>query len=298
MAAPLRFRPDGTFTIVQLTDLHWQDGAPEDLQTSALVAEILDAERPDLAVFTGDVIAGSGCADPAWSLRQALKPAIDRALPWALVFGNHDDEGSLGRTDLMAVAKALPGCLAEPGPAHIPGVGNYRLDVLGADGLPAARLYCLDSGAYAPKEIGGYAWITHEQVAWYREEGEARGKKVPSLAFFHIPLREFVEVWESGACRGVRHEDICCPKLNSGLFCALREVGEVGGVFVGHDHVNDYDGELHGIRLCYGRATGFHTYGRDGMPRGARVIRLHAGKRALQMWLRLEGGVRENQNPG
>lgn len=288
---PLRFREDGTFSIVQVTDLHWQNGAPEDLRTSALTAEILDVETPDLVVFTGDVIAGSGCADPGWSLRQAVAPATERGLPWALVFGNHDDEGALDRRALLAVATALPGCRAEPGPA--PGVGNYRLPVLGGDGRVAAQLYCLDSGAYAPKDIEGYAWITHEQVAWYRSE--ARDPAVPSLAFFHIPLPEYVEVWETQRCRGQRHEAVCCPKLNSGLFCAFREAGTVLGVFVGHDHVNDYDGELHGIRLCYGRATGFHTYGREGMARGARVIRLSEGVRAFQSWLRLEGGLRDDQ---
>ncbi len=39
------------------------------------------------------------------------------------------------------------------------------------------------------------------------------------------------------------------------------------GTFVGHDHVNDFVGDLYGIRLCYGRATGFNTYGRQGFTR-------------------------------
>jgi hypothetical protein len=287
---PLRFRPDGTFTIVQLTDLHWRNGEAEDRRTAALVGEILDAERPDLAVFTGDVLFGPECRDPVASLRGAVGPVLERGIPWALVFGNHDDEGGASRADLLAAACALPGCLAEPGPRHLPGVGNYRLPVLAAAGdRPAAFLYFLDSLGYAPPQVGGYAWIGHEQVSWYR--GLAKDPTVPGLMFFHIPLPEFDEVWRTRPCRGWRGEPVCCPKLNSGLFCALREAGEVLAVFVGHDHLNDFEGELHGIRLCYGRAGGFAGYGREGMARGARMIRLRQGGHGLETWLRLEGGA-------
>ncbi len=56
MSRQLSFRPDGTFTIVQFTDLHWKNGEPEDHRTRALMELTLDAEKPDLVVFTGDVI--------------------------------------------------------------------------------------------------------------------------------------------------------------------------------------------------------------------------------------------------
>ena len=80
------------------------------------------------------------------------------------------------------------------------------------------------------------------------------------------------------------------PALNSGFFAALVEAGDVMGAFCGHDHVNDYEGELFGVRLAYGRATGFAEYGREGFPRGARVIRLYEGRRRFDTWVRLEGG--------
>jgi hypothetical protein len=70
----------------------------------------------------------------------------------------------------------------------------------------------------------------------------------------------------------------------------MHEAGDVMGTFVGHDHVNDFTGNLYGIRLAYGRATGYNTYGRAGMARGARVIRLTKGVHAFRTWLRLEGG--------
>ena len=118
MADALRFREDQTFTIVQFTDLHWQNGEPADQRTAALMAQVLDSERPDLVVLTGDVIQGAQCHDPAAAWRNAVAPIMERGLPWAAVFGNHDDEGRLSRRELMAVQQALPGCLSEAGPAR------------------------------------------------------------------------------------------------------------------------------------------------------------------------------------
>lgn len=291
----LRFRADRSFTIAQFTDLHWQDGGAEDQATAALMHAVLEAERPDLAVLTGDLIAGREAADPAAAFRGAVAPLLARGVPWAFVFGNHDDEGRLSRADLLAVAQGCGGCLAEAGPSGLPGVGNYRLAVGDGTGALAAHLYFLDSGAYAPADVGGYAWVTSEQVAWYRalaREGAAARGAIPALAFLHIPLPEYRELWESQTCRGVRHEDVCCPKLNSGLFTAFHDGGDVVGVFVGHDHTNDYEGTLWGVRLGYGRASGYHTYGREGMARGARMIRMALGERALHTWLRLDDGRR------
>lgn len=302
MVGGLRFRADGTFTIAQLTDLHWQDGGEDDLATSRLGDRVLGIERPDLVVFTGDVIAGSGCADPAWALRSAVAPATSRGLPWAIVFGNHDDEGTLDRRALLEVARSCPGCLAQAGPAGCSGVGNYRLLVTDpSGGRTAAALYFLDSGAYAPTSVGGYDWVRRDQIAWYVEASTAltaaTGAPLPALAFLHIPLPEYDEVWSTRTCYGVKYEAVSAPRVNSGLFCALHEMGEVTGVFVGHDHLNDYWGDLHGIRLCFGRASGHHTYGREGMTLGARLIRLRCGERRFATWLRLEDGSAVHTQP-
>ncbi len=50
----LRYNADGTFKIVQFTDIHWQKDGPDDKNTAKLMADILDAEKPDLVVLTGD----------------------------------------------------------------------------------------------------------------------------------------------------------------------------------------------------------------------------------------------------
>ncbi len=80
---------------------------------------------------------------------------------------------------------------------------------------------------------------------------------------------------------GERNQDECPGPFNSGLYSALLERGDVKGVFVGHDHINDYVGNYFGIVLGYAASAGFGTYGlpvnepEPNRLRGARVFILH-----------------------
>lgn len=310
MQHQLAFREDHTFTIAQFTDLHWKDGGSEDLQTRCLMEEVLDAEQPDLVIFTGDVIYTGYvtpgeplCDHPLQAFRDAVHATETRGIPWAVVFGNHDTESFVTRDELMNTVLEHTHTVTQRGPEGINGVGNYRLSISGSDGQTAAALYFFDSGSLSPlPHIIGYDWIRSNQIDWYREESRklqsSNGTQAfPALAFFHIPLPEYQQVWDRETCYGNKFENVCCAPVNSGLFAAMVEMGDVIGAFSGHDHVNDYWGELHGIRLCYGRATGYNTYGKDGFPRGARMIRLREGERSFESWLRLADGTVVSEQP-
>jgi hypothetical protein len=73
-----------------------------------------------------------------------------------------------------------------------------------------------------------------------------------------------------------------CSIVNSGLFSAFLKMKDVKGTFVGHDHVNDYWGQFHGLQLCYGKATGYNGYGKERFQRGARVIQLHESMSSIR----------------
>jgi len=293
--APLKFNQDGTFKIVQFTDMHWNKGEPKDLKTRQLMSDILDAEKPDLVILTGDNIGGKEVKDSAQAMRDVVKPMIERKIYWAAVLGNHDAEGTLSRTELVKLQMSMPYCLSELGPENISGAGNYILRIKSAAGDETkAVLYCIDTKANTdPNIIDGYDWISHDQIQWYLDTAEVlrkdnNGKPLPALAFFHIPLPEYNDVWNTNTCIGSKQEVVCCPKINSGFFSAMLQAGDVMATFCGHDHVNDYEGQFCGIWLCYGRASGFAPYGREGFPRGSRIIQLKEGVRDFETWLCVE----------
>lgn len=298
MNGRLKFGADRKFKIVQFTDMHIGNDTEEDRvkdsKTAELVRRILASEQPDLVVLTGDMIWSDGVADPKGSMRRAIAPIVEAGFPWAAVFGNHDAEAGVTREELLAIMQEQVNCLAGAGPDHINGVGNYVLEVEGADESTAAALYFFDSGIEAPKPIGGYAWIHPDQVHWYAEQSrqlaEQHGEPLPALAFFHIPFPEYEDAWTGQHVTGAKEERVECPRVNTGLFGAMVHMGDVIGTFVGHDHDNDYCGTLHGIRLCYGRVSGYNCYGK--FPRGARVIELVEGKRSFDTWIvEADGGI-------
>ncbi len=296
MKNELRFREDKSFKIIQFTDIHWQNGDSTDQKSAVLMESITKAEAPDLIVLTGDILSGGGCDDAAESLRQVIEITERSGIPWTAVFGNHDDEGTANRQELMSVMEESDLSLVEPGPEDVSGIGNFVLTVQSAEGSNAAALlYFIDSGSYAPTDIGGYDWIKRSQIEWFLSESSRYNSSLkhplPALAFFHIPIPEYHEVWDFHTCYGAKYEDICAPRINTGFFAALHEAGDVIGTFVGHDHINDFCGDLHGIRLCYGRASGYNTYGKDGFPRGGRLIELKEGERQFETWLHLVNGT-------
>lgn len=310
MRQNLSFRQDGTFRLVQFTDLHWMDGRAEDQRTRELMERILEAEQPDLVVFTGDLIytgpvppGDKACEDPAQAFRAAVASVERIGIRWAFVFGNHDTETRISRSELMKIAQEHPHCLAEAGPEELAGSGNYTLEIEDQDGHAAAVLYFLDSGSYSELEhVPSYNWISRNQINWLTAESARLNPKtdearLPALAFFHIPIPEYQEVWSTQVCQGHKFERVCSPLVNSGLFTALLEMGDVLGTFCGHDHINDFTGSLYGIRLCYGRATGYNTYGQEGFMRGARVLRLDLGTKDFNTWIRLEDGSVIQEQP-
>lgn len=65
-------------------------------------------------------------------------------------------------------------------------------------------------------------------------------------------------------------------------------------VFCGHDHDNDFWGDYNGIKLFYGRKTGYGGYGPPWyMQRGARVIEFSVADDdsvTMDSWIREENG--------
>ncbi|KAI3841290.1 hypothetical protein MKW98_007771 [Papaver atlanticum] len=331
---PLRFNYDGTFKILQIADMHYANGkmtrckdvlASEfeycsDLNTTLFVKRMIEAERPDFIAFTGDNIFGQSTADAAESLVGAFGPAMHSKLPWAAVLGNHDQESTMTREELMSFISLMDYSVSQVNPlggvvSDIDGFGNYNLEVYGAPGsnlfnTSILNLFFLDSGDRAIVDgRRGYGWIKESQLQWLRSISEnfqdqdhdnplASISAPPALAFFHIPIPEVRDLWYKQYV-GQYQEAVACSSYNSGVLKTLVSMGDVKAVFLGHDHLNDFCGVIEGIWFCYGGGSGYHAYARIGWQRRARVISVELDKgknswlsvRRIKTWKRLDDSI-------
>lgn len=297
----LAFNEDGKFKIIQFTDMHYRSGDTASLRGIKLVNEALDAEKPDLVVFTGDIVWGKPAKE---ALDAVLAPVIERKIPWAMVFGNHDDESDMSRQQLIDTLVQMPYCLSSAGDDNVKGVGNFIIELKDHDKTKVKSvLYFFDSGSYSPvKGIGTYNWLDFSQVNWYRQKSamyanSKDGKPVSALAFLHIPLPEYhtMATAEKVTLYGERRENECNGVLNTGLYTAMRESGDVIGIFAGHDHDNDYIGSYYDIALAYGRYSGGNTVYNNLGKNGCRVIELWDSKPFFTTYIYLSGGEIINQ---
>ncbi len=304
----LQFRQDGTFKILQVTDVHGICKKTPD--TSRLIEGILDHEKPDLVVITGDQIKGYGLSyltgDKTKKVEQAIdnytEPIDRRGIPFLVTFGNHDPQVGISQEKQMEMYRVFDNCIV-PEEGYEFGPGTCSIPVYGSDGeKPALNLYLFDSGSNAPE--GGYDAFKPEMIEWYKsirdKLHEKWGAYIPSFVFQHIPVDEIYNLYDEvdkkhpDAVKAFRtrkgryyklkdefatdtvklYEPSGVPDVNTGEFEAMKEKGDVFAMLFGHDHKNNFIGTYDGIDMGYGPSCGFNEYGK-GVDRGCRVIVLN-----------------------
>ncbi|XP_065016520.1 probable inactive purple acid phosphatase 28 isoform X2 [Musa acuminata AAA Group] len=307
---PLRFSSDGVFKILQVADMHYGNGLVtrcrdvlpseaarcSDLNSTLFLKRMIEAEKPDLIAFTGDNIFGASATDAAESLFKVFRPAMESRTPWAPILGNHDQESTMTREELMSFISLMDYSVSQVNPSGfvVDGYGNYDIRVHGAWGSGLANtsvlnLYFLDSGdRVMVSGVRTYGWIRDSQLTWLHTISEELQSRypAPALSFFHIPIPEVRDLWFRGFV-GQFQEAVACSSVKSGILQSLSSMGDVKAVFIGHDHLNDFCGKINGIWFCYGGGFGYHGYGRVGWPRRARVISAHLAK-GKEAWMGVE----------
>jgi hypothetical protein len=303
--------------IVQFSDLHLGESAGADNDTLALMRAVLTHERPELVIFIGDQVSGFDALTDAHRLAlwgQAVSVAAERQLPFATLFGNHDDQpyhlNSLlwngvallvivlcsvcalcwpqrtpksrrGVLLMVALVVALAVVVATmPSRALRRRLGDYERALFPAwsrTGVPPYRMTTPDGPLYFLDSGGGAIneGIGFEQIAWLQQQPPpVEGGR--ARAFMHIPP----------SLRGLRCDTLAeqaSPGLmgSERLLEVLAKIG-VDALYFGHDHANAGCCRRANMTLCYGKHSGFGGYDTDPNVRGARVIEANASR--LVLW--------------
>lgn len=216
----LDFDTDREIKVLQITDTQIIDSAQQRTnnrlspssvtkyatdQMDTLLYKELDVliakERPDLILMTGDNVYGE-FDDKGTSLDKLIEKMDGYKIPWAPVFGNHDNETAIGVSGQCEKFAASKYCIFNRR-NEIGGNGNYSIGI-SVKGKIQRTIFMMDTNGcvnisgvtnQADKDAITTNFVFHdEQIAWYRSTAEKvnahAGDKVPSFLCVHVPLAE------------------------------------------------------------------------------------------------------------
>lgn len=308
VSARLTFNQDGTFKILHLSDVHYRIGPDQPSRdvteaqaeysvdgahnTTDFIKRLIELEKPDLVVHTGDIIDGD-THTPSQGMEDLYGVSFGAGIPWAATIGNHDDNGDITREELMDYILTLPlgvSKLNALGEGETESFGNFYLEIFESEHVttPSFRTFHLDANT-------NNVSINADQVSWFTSKATELSavSAAPALAFFHIPLEEYkdaVRTKDQEIC-GMLHEHVSYNG-QSGLFDAIKQEGSVKATFVGHDHTNDFCTLYQGVQLCYEGSPGYQGYGNcEGkhrcLERRARVTNIVNWGKQVRSWKRM-----------
>ncbi len=311
------FNTDRDLKVLQITDVHIGGGwmsQEKDRKALNAVATMIQTEKPDLVVLTGDMVFpvpfNAGTFNNKKPAEMLISLMETLGVYYTVCFGNHDSElySYYNRESVSDIWSNpdLKYSLYQAGPENVDGFGNHIIKVKNSDGIVKNAYFMLDSHAYTDGDYLGLFWkydnIKESQIDWYKQNVEAIDKAnkaidpecpmFTSLAFFHIPVEEYEFAWKELQQNG--YKDTENAKLITGwyheadetvfhgvhpeeFFETVEALGSTKAIFVGHDHINNAIVEYKGINLVYGYSIDYLAYSdidTQGAQRGCTVINL------------------------
>nr|AIG56270.1 secreted protein [Achlya hypogyna] len=92
-----------SFTILQVSDMHYTGDAAygcspspcSEANTTQFLSSLISAATPDLVVFSGDLVENHLLHHNMEEAKQAIDASLSQVIahrvPWAFIFGNHDE---------------------------------------------------------------------------------------------------------------------------------------------------------------------------------------------------------------
>lgn len=310
MDAQINIARDGDIRLLQITDMQVIDSdqqrRPDRLREEERVKwlpdtkeknlyryirELVARAKPDLIFITGDITYGE-FDDTGRSQTEFIEFMEQFGIPWAPVYGNHDNETTMGIDWQNAQYEAAPHCLFQKG--SVSGNGNYSVGIC-QNGALIRTLCMMDSNGCG--KLGIPAGFREDQLAWL--EAAAGENNVPAFVCFHIPntdvsdalvregyqpdhdSRDTQYYFELGKDIPAHPGDFGrkCDFTPRGGAVSIREICQkcgIDGVFLGHQHKNSISFVSEGIRYTFGMKTGTYDYHfADAM--GGTLITLRGG---------------------
>jgi len=263
----------------------------------------IEETKPDLIIVTGDNVYGE-FDDNGENLKEMIRFFDSYKIPWAPVFGNHDNECKLGVTWQCEQFIKSKYCLFKRN--DITGNGNYTVGIFNKGKLVRVMFMMDTNGTwfgkvyeYTPnyppynqnEKIERMSGIYPDQIDYVyntaKEIDRINGSPVkksfcchicPNFTYKYAYLKGYQstdkwgnkEKFDLGGTKLIDNKDFGCKgEMINGfesyhLYDVTKEVN-FDTYFVGHDHNNTFSIDCDGIRVSYGiKSSTFDYYNRVG----------------------------------
>ncbi len=246
------------------------------------IRSLIAQSNPHFIFITGDIIFGSFDDNgTVWDWFCSFMDSF--RIPWAPVFGNHDNESAKGvawQCERLVKSKY---CVFDRG--TVSGNGNYTVGFR-KDNRLIRVLHMLDSNgcaASADPEVIKSAVIFADQTQQLIKNThlieQHQNKSVPAFIAMHIPTVEFAEAETAKGYKiegrhkyvlgvdvpaqdgdfGCKYENYNCARSEQRFMDVVKQCN-VQAVFAGHCHNINTCIEYEGIKWVFGLKTGQYDY--------------------------------------
>jgi len=214
----------------------------------------------DMAVILGDLMHGPDYGDDKERYIKDLRKALEiiNGVPFAFVFGNHDDECAVTKQEILSI------------------IGEYKNSLTEGENFVLRRngetLVFIDSGSYGGEE-SFYDTVKPEVISWAKKEISSD----KAILFQHIIVPDITDVIkkrmplniprlkissyrfiEGFRYSGKLKERPCSPDINTGELRTLAP--NLKAMVFGHDHLNSFECELEGVKIIQCPSSGVNCY--------------------------------------
>lgn len=250
--------------------------------------ETIESTNPDLILITGDLVYGS-FDDAGTSLLALIEEMESYKIPWAPIFGNHDNESKKGADWQSQQLANAEYCLFEQ--KTLTGNGNYSIGITQGGELKRV-IFMLDSNGCsamsdetaANGHSRGTIGFGSDQIAWYTDTATKINRLTDDMKYTfatHVQPEIFRPALSRyGTVSGAKENPINIDKASNKLATDFGYIGRdlkgawdsdysvyngmkalgADTILVGHEHCNSASVVYEGIRFQYGQKSS--TYDR------------------------------------
>lgn len=241
------------------------------------IRSLVTQTNPDLILITGDIVYGE-FDDSGKVLSEFIDFMDSFKLPWAPIFGNHDNESLIGIDRQCEMYEHGAYCIFKRG--TVTGNSNYTIGLVANEKLKTI-IYMIDTHGCV-KEKGIYLDQLLEMQSKAKRAATKCGEVPQGFMAMHIPVDIFRKAeYEKGyttdetslyilgvdkkAIDGdfgfsLENETIHSYIPTNEEFNKTLKVCNINGIFAGHFHNKSTCINYKGIKLVYGLKTGQYDY--------------------------------------